>query len=222
MDKRRTLIITPHADDESYGMGGTILKRLHAGDEVHIVVVCAGDIAFEHVQKRVIGRSAREAEFLQVLKAYGCEGRLLPFTEESRLDTVPTRDIVNELERAQDEFRADVWYVPGLSFHQDHRKVFEACAAAARPTRANTPKEIYAYELPLYSWNPPIWRFTPHVYENIVDELDRKIEICRLYESQRRSGPLSVEHIREFSIACGSETGFPAAERFEVIKIRRP
>ena len=93
--------------------------------------------------------------------------------------------------------------------------------AASRPTRANVPKEIYAYELPTYSWNPPQWRFQPTVYEDISQFLSRKIEICKLYASQVRLGILGPDHIREFSVACGTESKFEAAERFEVLVIRR-
>ena len=216
----RVLIISPHADDETYGMGGTILKRIKNGDEIYILVVCAGDIHFEHNNK-LIKREVREKEFDVILKSYGCKGEMLQFTEESYLDTVPTRDIVNQIERVNDSFKPDVWYIAGLSFHQDHRKVFEACASASRPTRKSVPKEIYSYEHPLYSWNPPVWRFTPQIYEDITDVLDEKIRICKLYESQLRDGALSVKHIREYSVACGTEIGCGASERFEVIRIFR-
>jgi len=220
MQAKNILIISPHADDESYGLGGTILKHIEAGNNVFIFVICAGRIDFEH-NNRVVLRLEREKEFKKVLKAYGCNGKIGPFTEESRLDTVPIVNIITEIEKVQDKFKADIWYVPGESYHQDHRKVFEACAAAARPTRKYSPKEIYSYEHPLYSWNPPIWKFTPQVYEDISSHLIKKISICNIYKSQLRKGALSVKHIKEYSIACGSEAGVKAAERFEVIRIIR-
>lgn len=201
-------------------MGGTILKRIHNGDIVYIVVVCAGEIHFEHNSK-TINRDIRIQEFNSVLNAYGCDGKVLNFTQESALDTVPLKNIIKEIEDIQDSFRADIWYIPGNSYHQDHRRVFEAAAAASRPSRKYVPKEIYAYEHPLYSWNPPVWRFVPQVYEDITSFLDKKIEICELYESQLRTGALSTKHIKDYSVACGSEAGVHAAERFEVIRIIR-
>lgn len=220
-DKKRILVLSPHADDESYGMGGTILKLLARGHQVCIAVVCAGDIKFEHVNKQVVGRFVREQEFSEVCAAYGCRGVMFPFTQDSALDTVPLGVLIGEIEKLQDEVEASIWYVAGNSFHQDHRRVFEAAAAAARPTRKRFPDEIYSYETPLYSWNPPQWRLVPTVYENITEQLDRKIEICGLYKSQLREGILGVEHIREYSVAAGTEAGFRAAERFEVVRIRR-
>ncbi len=216
-----TLVIATHVEDHSYGMGGTILKRLAQGHRVFVAAVSVGEVVFEHLGGKVVPGQVREQEFIRVQAAYPCEGRLLGFHQEAALDTVARRDIVGALERVQDEIRADTWYLPAMSFHQDHRSVFEACAAAARPTRRNVPAAIYAYELPLYSWNPPVWRFTPHIYEDITQYLERKIEICTLYTSQYRTGVLDVQHVRDYGRACGSEAGFIAAERFEVIRIRR-
>jgi len=213
----KILIISPHCDDESYGMGGTILKKIDLKFEVFILVICAGNINFEH--SGPIDRSVRINEFNCVLKLYNCLGRVANFYQESQLDRVPLVNIINEIEHTQDLFKADTWYVPGLSFHQDHRIVYEAYAAAARPTRKNVPKEIYSYEHPLYSWNPPVWRFIPHVYENIEKYLDQKIEICELYKSQLRNNVLGIKHIREYSVACGTEAGFGSAERFSVERI---
>lgn len=217
---KRILVISPHCDDESYGMGGTILKHLDVGNEVFVMVVCAGEIHFEHNDK-IITREEREIEFTKVINWYGCDGAVLPFINESFLETVQTRQIVQCIEEKQDSFQADTWYIPGNSYHQDHRKVFEACMAAARPTRTHVPKEIYTYEHPLYSWNPPCWKFTPQVYEDISLFLEKKIVICNLYESQLRDGPLSIQHIKDYSVACGSEAGVKAAERFEVIRVIR-
>lgn len=206
-------------------MGGTILKHLAAGDRVHIVVVCCGDVAFEHKDGVVVTRDSRRTEFGNVVAAYStagqCTGEFLGFVQDSLLDTVPIRDIVNAIEVVQDEFQADIWYVPGMSFHQDHRRVYEACASAARPTRVHVPSEIYAYETPLYSWNPSPWKMSTHVYENIESHLDSKIDICSLYQSQLREGVLSIQHIREYSVAAGVEAGLAAAERFEVLRIIR-
>lgn len=85
------------------------------------------------------------------------------------------------------------------------------------PQEKILPGKIYAYEHPLYSWNPPAWKFNPQVY----DELEKKIEICELYKSQLREGMLGVKHIKEFSVSCGTEIWHYAAERFEVIRLNR-
>lgn len=217
---RKALVIAPHADDEVYGMGGTIMKLVDCGWSVMVAVVCCGDgFVFEHSSKRS-NREVRYAELAAVSGAMGVEFQMFPFTEESYMDTIPIRDVVGCIEKAQDGFRADRWYVAGPSFHQDHRVVFEAAMAAARPSRKYTPKGVLLYETSLYSWSPKCWKLTPHLYEDISEYVDRKIEVCNLYQSQiRQTGPLAPSRLRDWAVACGSECGVHAAERFEIVRM---
>ncbi len=218
----KVLVIVPHADDEVYGMGGTILKLVDQGHEVKTLAICCGSTySFEHSGKS-IPREVREEEFRKASNMMGAAHQMLDFTEESLMDTVPIRDVIMGIEHAQDEYNADRWYVAGPSFHQDHRVVFEAAMAAARPSRANVPRDVLLYETALYSWSPECWKMKPHVFENIECYLKRKIEICHVYKSQlRETGPISPERLREWAVACGSECGVAAAERFEIVRIVR-
>ncbi len=219
--EKRVLVIAPHCDDEAYGMGGTILKLREQGAKVFCCIVVCGDLHFEHTNT-TITRAERVAEFDAVMRYLGSEGMVLPFRDETQMDRVPIRDVVGAIERVQDEFKADAWYMIGPSFHQDHRVVFEAALAAARPTRASCPNEIFRYELPTYSGNPREWAFIAHLYEDISPYLERKIEACRLYKSQiRPQGMLSLDAIRRFAQARGFESRCEAAECFEVIRIIR-
>ena len=217
----RVLVWAPHCDDEAYGMGGTILKLHELGAQVFCCVVVCGDLHFEHTNT-VITREERVAEFDAVTRRLHCEGTVLPFRAETRMDQIPIAEIVAAMERVQDEVRADCWYMIGPSFHQDHRVVFEAAMAAARPTRRSCPSQIFRYELPTYSGNPREWAFTAHVYEDIGPYLEDKIEICGLYKSQiRPTGMLSLDAIRRFAQTRGFESRCEAAECFEVIRIIR-
>ena len=216
----RYLVIAPHADDEVYGMGGTILKLIACGHHVRVVIVCVGDVRFEHAGHVAAGVRVREA--MAVAAFLGVELRFLSFSQESFLDTVPIRSIVHEIETQHDEFGADGWYVTGPSCHQDHRVVFEAAMTAARISRSTAPGTVLLYELPMYQMNPEIWRFRPHLWENVHGYIDRKIEACLLYQSQvRAAGPLAPSRLREWAMMCGSECGVAAAERFEIVRIVR-
>src|SRR5207244_1621845 len=134
------LVIAPHCDDETYGMGGTILKLQAQGAKVFCAVVVCGDLHFEHTNT-VITREERVAEFASVMRRLGCEGAVLGFKNETRMDQVPIGDVVSAIEKVQDDFLAESWYMIGPSFHQDHRVVFEAALAAARPTRRTFPRK---------------------------------------------------------------------------------
>lgn len=214
------LVIAPHADDEAFGMGGTIAKLASQGHTVHtIVVTCGNDFGFHHLNGTPVNREVRLDEFGNVSRLLGTSFEMLRFTEESKMDTVPIREVVGEIERVQDKFCADRWYVAGPSFHQDHRVVFEASMAAARISKKNTPREIFLYELPIYSMNHEPWTFKPNVWENIENFVETKVQSAYLYKTQiRESGPLSPNALRNWAFACGSECGVEAAERFQLIR----
>lgn len=219
-DSKKVMVIAPHADDEAFGMAGTIKKMTDDGIEVLVVVVCCGsDYAFEHVNKS-IERDVRIDEMHSVASLLGCKAVMLDFVEESRMDTVPIRSVVMEIERIQDEFKADSWFVAGLSFHQDHRVVYNAAMAAARMSRVNVPSAVFLYETPMYAMSAPQWSMTPNVYVDISEYVETKRQAALMYESQIRStGPLSPDRIVDWAKACGSECGFAAAERFQLLRM---
>lgn len=219
----KILVIAPHADDEAFGMGGTIAKLSAEGHQIHsIVVTCGNDFGFHHLNGAPVSREVRWKEFEAVSELLGSSCEMLRFTEESKMDTLPIRDVIGEIERVQDKFCADRWYVAGPSFHQDHRVVFEASMAAARISKKNSPKEILLYELPMYSMNHEPWTFNPNIWESVPETLDKKVQAAYLYKSQlRESGPLSPESLRNWALACGSECGVPAAERFQIVRFIR-
>jgi LmbE family N-acetylglucosaminyl deacetylase len=216
----KALVIAPHADDEAFGMGGTIAKLVSRGHDVHSVVVTCGEgFGFNHLNGEAVSRDVRLKELEAVSKLFGSTHEMLRFTEESKMDTLPIRDIVGEIESVHDRFKPDRWYVAGPSVHQDHRVVFEAAMTAARISRRNTPKEVYLYELPMYVMNHEPWVFKPNAWEDISDFLDTKIRSTYMYKSQvRENGPLSPSSLKNWAIACGSECGILAAERFQIIR----
>lgn len=219
----RILVIAPHADDEAFGMGSTIAKLASQGHEIHTIVVTSGeDFGFHHLNGARVTREVRRKEFEAVAELFGTSWEMLRFTEESKMDTLPIRDVIGEIERVQDKFCADRWYVAGPSFHQDHRVVFEASMAAARISKKNSPKEIFLYELPMYNMNHEPWTFKPNLWEIVQETLDTKVQAAYLYKSQlRESGPLSPEALRNWALACGSECGVFAAERFQIVRCIR-
>lgn len=220
---KQILVISPHADDESYGVGGTILKRVAAGDKVHILIMTAADIKFEHVGGRTITADTRIREANMAAEALGASISFGLMGHESRLDTIPLRDLVGTIEEVQDKKKADVWYIPGQSWHQDHRAVFEASIAACRPTRKNIPKEVYRYELPTYSWNVREHAMIPNVFEDVTKFIDKKITACKLHHSQLRpeSKMLGLVQLKQWAQIRGFESHCDFAEAFEVIRIIR-
>ena len=58
---KKVLVVTPHCDDESFGMAGTILRMKEIGVQVTCVVCTVGDVEFEHCG--VVTKESRLKEF---------------------------------------------------------------------------------------------------------------------------------------------------------------
>ena len=92
----KTLVVAPHPDDELIGCGGTLLRRLHAGGDVGVVIMTSinSSPAFsEDIKQR------RETEIETVRSKLGVDSKAFfkldyPTTE---LDQVPMSLLVNSL-----------------------------------------------------------------------------------------------------------------------------
>ncbi len=227
LPKRRTLIIAPHADDEIFGCGGTLLRLLDEGSEVCVVVVVAGTTKFHHSGETVLMQT-RVDEFETVMKYCGVskfgvlfkdEAATNPINLDGRLDTIPIVSIVSEIESIQKKFGAERWFIPGPSFHQDHEVVNRACIAAGRPFTSFAPREILQYELPTYVYGPKHLQFSPNLFVDISQQLPRKLTAVDMYKSQIRpkTNSLNGDRLRDWAIVRGSQSGCESAEAFELL-----
>jgi LmbE family N-acetylglucosaminyl deacetylase len=126
-----------------------------------------------------------------------------------------------------DRVRPDVLYVPFLNdLHKDHRELVHSFSVAWRPsTEAGRGiREILAYETVSEThWNMPFVEqsFSPNVWVDISQFLEKKLDALRCYQSQLRPFPdaRSLEAVEALARWRGSQMGLRAAESF--ITIRR-
>ena len=218
---QKILVIAPHADDETFGCGGTILKLVAAGHEVKVIVVVHGNTRFHHLAGMEVTMDERHTELEAVMKFLGVKDyEVLIRGQDSRLDALALVTIINPLEKIQQEFKADTWFIPGPSFHQDHDVVYHAAIAAGRPFTDFAPQNIMCYELPTYVYGPKHMTFHPNLFVDISDYINKKIEAVNLYKSQIRptGSLLSTDKLRSWAQTRGGQAGLVAAEAFEVVK----
>jgi LmbE family N-acetylglucosaminyl deacetylase len=230
MKKRKILVISPHSDDSEYGMGGTIINLLKEGAEVHVFLIVATTVDFVHKGGEAVGGMDRVREFGKCINFYGARGTVsgdiwktddnsdYEFGLESRLDSVPIRDVINAVERKINVVQPDEIYIPCKSHHQDHRVVYEASLTACRPTQRHRPKNIFLYEIPTSDWgNTYSNHFQPTTYHEI--DIQEKIELCKTHESQLRDegSYLGMRSIDEHARYRGRLAGCACAEAFQLI-----
>lgn len=216
----RVLVISAHADDETLGCGGTLLKHRAVGDKIDWLVVTAPwkpmfDDAF---------LVRRKEQVAAVSKAYGMARVTELGLPAARLDTVPLQAVIADLKEALGETTFDtVYMVHHGDVHSDHRVVYEAAVAVLKPFAGGGAREILSYET-ASSTNlapPTVERcFLPHVYCDITAFIDAKLDILSLYEGEIADAPhpRSLEAVRALARYRGSTVSVDYAEAFMMVR----
>lgn len=216
----RVLVMAPHPDDEVIGVGGTIAKRVNAGDDVYVCVVTKGQepmFSKEFVEQ---GRKeCREAD----AKLGVTETVFLDFPAVM-LETVSRHELNGKISDLIQTLNPEEIYIPHRGDMQlDHQIVVDSVMVAVRPRGKYYPKRVYAYEtLSETGWNIPntVNEFIPTVYEDISPFIDKKIEAMRIFESQLAQFPAarSLDAIEALAKFRGAMVNVEAAEAFNLIR----
>lgn len=170
---KKVCVIAVHPDDETLGCGGTILKHLKRGDEVHCVFVTDGD----ETQGVLIDQLAKHYGFTSVTRLR---------TPELKLADMSLNELVPALAGVMKKIAPNVLYIPNRSdAHSDHRAVFEALIACTKAFRFPSIEQILMCEVISetdFNLGLPEQVFNPNYFVDITDEWEGKkqaMEICK-------------------------------------------
>ena len=85
------LVVAPHPDDETLGVGGTILRHIANGDDVHWCIVTAMHEAAGFTTERI---EARDKTIASVAEHFGFAGVHQLGFAAAELDQVPRADLI--------------------------------------------------------------------------------------------------------------------------------
>lgn len=217
------LSIAAHPDDDLLGQGGTLARHVRAGDRVVSVIACEGaSIRYGEEAAAEIEADARRAN--EVLGVEDLRFLRLP---EQALDTRSLVDVCGPIERLVDEIRPEVVYTHApADINRDHRILLEAVMVATRPFAAPSVREVWLFETASSTeWGgPPLFgAFQPHLFVDISETLDLKVQALECYRREIRSWPhpRSAEGLRARARYWGSQAGFHAAEPMQAARILR-
>jgi len=139
------LVFAPHADDETIGMGGTLLDASLRGINLNLIVVTDGAFVNNDKQELIdtrINEALDAASFLGINK-------VVFLGEKDRQLSINDQSIDNICEQIK-IIKPDVIFIPSaLEFHPDHRMTAELVWHALKKSAYK--KDLFSYEISVQS-----------------------------------------------------------------------
>jgi N-acetylglucosamine malate deacetylase 1 len=219
----KTLVVSPHPDDEVLGCGATLMRRKKDGGALGWLIVTGISEQAGWSAERV---QQREAEIAKVAEAIGFEKVFNLRLPTAQLDRLPMDDLINQFSTVFNAYRPEEVFLPHRAdAHTDHRIVFDAAAACTKWFRYPFVRRVLAYEtLSETDFNLRAeGSFYPTVFVDISEYLDRKLDVVALYKSELGAFPFprSIEAVRALALLRGAASGFMAAEAFQLLRERQ-
>lgn len=229
----RTLIISPHCDDETIGCGGLMSSLADKGVNIRVIIVATHNNTYNYSVGRIVDNEERVRETRYAMNALCAmsDNRsridLIQFEgfEDGKLDICSKKDLISSIDRQIRDFRPSAVLFPYSSHHQDHQAVYQASIAALRPTvDTSFIKLRAAYEYPYIttSWNSNMKSDSKIYYPLSRRDITRKRSALEEYKSQLVRDTrdiLSVDSIITLARVRGKEIGYEFAEAFYPINV---
>ncbi len=215
------LIVAPHADDESLGCGGTILRHISEGANVYWLLVTGMSKASGFTENQI---RLREEEITQVHKCYGLSERYELCLPPAALETIPKGEIISLISTIIKKVEPEIVYTAYRNdAHSDHEIVFDAVMSSTKSFRYPFIKRVLAYETISetdFGMKPEDSGFRPNVFNNISDFLEEKLNILDIFESEMSDFPFprSRKALTALSQLRGAQSNCEASEAFMLIK----
>jgi LmbE family N-acetylglucosaminyl deacetylase len=197
------LAIGAHPDDIELGCGGLLIKAARNGHHVYLYNITQGEKAGDPQQR--IGELRRSARYI------GAKALYIDRFPDTQLFL--TSDLINHIESCVNMCRPDLVIThPMTDTHHDHRVVAEASIEAGRNV-----SNMLSYEMPLTK------DFNPHIYYDISDSMDAKLELLSLFQSQSHKIFLESKAIRGLAqyraLQSRLSSDVSYAESFQIVKV---
>ncbi len=211
---KRILVVSAHPDDETLGVGGTLLKHRSRGDELFWINAARPPDA----KKK--DRRARESALIAGFYA---------FKSWTQLDFTSTelenqgRNLIEAFYPGFEKIDPQVVYLPNRSdAHSDHRFVFQAAFACCKSFRQKSIERVLMYETlseTEFAAALPENHFLPNVFVDISEQFTAKKEALRIYEEELMPAglPRSIEAVEALAALRGSRIGCRYAEAFMLL-----
>jgi LmbE family N-acetylglucosaminyl deacetylase len=216
------LIVAAHPDDETLGVGGTILRHKKNGDKIYWLIITNISESQGFSSERVLSRQ-KEIEIVS---------NLYNFNEVIKFD-IPTMsltdsnllDLISKISKLFERIEPEIIYTMNRSdAHSDHRITFHSIMACTKSFRYPYIKKVLMYEcLSETEFSPTLPEnvFQPNFFIDISQFFEKKIEIMSVFQSELAEHPFprSIKNIEALATYRGAYAGVKYAEAFQLIKL---
>jgi LmbE family N-acetylglucosaminyl deacetylase/ActR/RegA family two-component response regulator len=205
------LFIGAHPDDVELGCGGTLIKHVKNGDNVFVLIFTNGEKGVTDVDSA--SGIDRQRETVQALKIAGVGLSNIYFLQLPDTELWQHRQkVMNTISKFCETFHIHLVYThSNKAQHQDHVTIFDETMRGAKKAWGIMTYESHG------ATNPS---FSPNMFVDITDVIDKKIAMINCHQSQIQKASLKVESVVALAQFRSSQSEeFHYAEAFEIIKM---
>ncbi len=203
---KRILVLAPHTDDGEFGCGGSISRWVKEGRSVYYAAFTWAEkslplgMPFDTLKNELSMATAK----LNIPKK-----NVILFNYPVREFSTYRQEILEDMIKLQRDIKPDLVLLPSTNdTHQDHHTI------SNEGFRAFKKNSILGYEMP---WNN--LTFTTSYFVTLSrQDIDRKVEAIKCYESQIGRIYLDKSFIYGLARVRGAQIGTNYAESFELIR----
>jgi LmbE family N-acetylglucosaminyl deacetylase len=204
------LVLAPHPDDETVGLGGTLALHSRAGDTVHVLFATTGvhgDPDKAHAPEDYVAMRRDEARAAADVLGIA-ETVFWDFPDSCIVTTQDLAHITDLLRQEYERIRPDVVYAPHVAeTHSDHHFIGLAAVDAHRDAGRGVP--LLGYEV----WSP----MAPDLLVDVTPVYDAKRRAIACYASQLEHSDIlgATEGMNRYRAVMLPDAGSEGAHRAE-------